>query len=89
MDLATRFARSSFARFINSSAGRMMRIIVGLVLIIWGYTQLEGNGIILVIIGFVPLAAGGLDLCVISPLIGGPVSGKKVRAMCDAEDASR
>jgi hypothetical protein len=80
MGIAESFGRSGFAKFINSPAGRIARVIVGMVLIIWGFTQLgTGMGIVLIIIGLVPLAAGSLDLCLISALLGGPISGKKIR----------
>jgi len=76
MNIAESFGRSGFAKFINSPAGRIARTVVGLALIIWGYTS---GGIVLIIIGLIPLAAGALDLCLISALLGGPISGKKVR----------
>jgi hypothetical protein len=76
MSIAESFGRSGFAKFINSPAGRIARVVVGIALIIWGYTS---SGIVLIIIGLVPLAAGSLDLCLISALLGGPISGKKVR----------
>jgi uncharacterized RDD family membrane protein YckC len=81
MSLAQSFARSGFGRFMNSMAGRSTRMIVGLALIIYGYTQLgQSSGIIWMIIGVVFLAAGALDFCLISPLVGGPLFGKKIRA---------
>ena len=76
MSIAESFGRSGFAKFINSPAGRIARIVVGLALIVWGYTS---GGIVLIIIGLIPLAAGALDLCLISALLGGPISGKKLR----------
>jgi len=80
MGIAESFGRSGFAKFINSPTGRIARVVVGIVLIIWGYTQLgTGMGIVLIVIGLVPLAAGSFDLCLISALLGGPISGKKVR----------
>ena len=89
MNIARKFARTPFARFINSPPGRIIRIIVGLVLIIWGCTHLgEGCGVVFLIIGIVPLSAGSFDLCLISPLLGGPVSGKKVRLMCETDEPS-
>ncbi len=82
MNLAQKFACSSFARFINSKAGRIVRVIAGIVLIIWGCTHLgQGTAVIFIVLGIVPLAAGALDQCLISPLLGGPISGKKVRSM--------
>ena len=80
MSIAESFARSSFARFVNSPAGRIARLVVGIGLIVWGYTQLESAmGYVLVVIGLVPLAAGAMDLCLISALLGGPISGARIR----------
>ena len=82
MNLAQKFACTQFARFINSTAGRIIRIVVGTVLVIWGCVHLgESNAVIFIIAGLVPLAAGTLDICLISPLVGGPIAGGKVRAM--------
>lgn len=79
MSVAESFGRSGFARFINSPAGRVMRIVVGLVLIGLGYTQIDsGTGIVLIVIGLVPLAAGVFNLCLISGLMGGPIQGAQV-----------
>ena len=81
MSLAQSFAQSGFAQFINTPAGRIIRLIAGAVLIVWGYTQLDQTlGIVLIVVGLIPLLAGALDLCLISALLGGPLSGKKVRA---------
>jgi hypothetical protein len=80
MSIAESFGRSGFARFINSPAGRIARVVVGMALIDWGYIQLNTRmGIILIIIGFIPLVAGAFDLCLISALLGGPISGAKIR----------
>jgi len=80
MSIAESFGRSGFARFVNSPVGRIARLVVGIVLIIWGYTQLNtGTGIVLIVIGLVPLAAGAFDLCLISALLGGPISGARIR----------
>jgi len=80
MSSAESFGRSSFARFVNSPAGRLVRIIVGAGLIAWGYVLGEtGTGITLMVVGLVPLAAGIMDWCLISALLGGPLSGGRVR----------
>ena len=80
MKIAESFYRSGFARFVNSSAGRITRLGVGIVLIAWGLTQLgTAMGIVLIIIGLIPLIAGAFDLCLISALLGGPISGKRIR----------
>jgi hypothetical protein len=80
MSLAESFGKTGFARFVNSPAGRIARIAVGLGLIAWGYTQrAESKGMILMVVGLVPLAAGVFDLCLISALLGGPIRGSQVR----------
>jgi hypothetical protein len=80
MSIAESFGRSSFARFINSPAGRFARIVFGIGLIGWGYTQLTtGVGVALLVVGLIPLVAGVFDLCLISALLGGPISGKRIR----------
>jgi hypothetical protein len=43
MSIAESFGRSSFAKFVNSPAGRVLRIAVGIGLIAWGYTG-RGSG---------------------------------------------
>ena len=81
MSLAKSFGRSAFARFINSPAGRAVRIVAGLGLIAWGYTQRgSGVGVAFMVIGLVPLAAGAFDWCIISALLGGPLSGVRVNS---------
>jgi Inner membrane protein YgaP-like, transmembrane domain len=81
MSLAQSFARTGFARFLNSRAGRIARIAAGIGLMIWGYTlHLQPVGIVLLVIGLVPLTAGTFDLCLVSALLGGPISGARVAA---------
>ena len=70
-----------FVSFMASPAGRIIRIVAGVVLIVWGLMGLTGTaGIIVVIIGLVPLVAGVFDFCVFAPLFGAPLSGPKIRA---------
>lgn len=75
------FARSGFAQFIASGPGRLVRIVAGLALMGVGYAlQQSTAGIILMIVGLIPLIAGVFDLCLISPLLGGPLSGRRIRS---------
>jgi len=81
MSLAESFGRSGFARFINSSAGRVLRVVVGLGLIWYGFMQGgTSTGTILMAVGLVPLAAGLFNLCLISALLGGPISGARINS---------
>jgi hypothetical protein len=79
MSIAESFGRSSFAQFINSRLGRQVRLVVGVALIAWGFNSRgTAAGVILIVVGLVPLAAGAFDLCLISALLGGPISGSRI-----------
>ena len=70
-----------FCKFMASSNGRLLRAIVGLILIVLGLLVLKGTvGIILAVVGLVPALAGIFDFCVFAPLFGCPLSGPKIRA---------
>lgn len=74
-----------FAAFMASPAGRIIRVVAGLVLIGVGLTVTFGAdntvlGIVLAVIGLVPLVAGALDFCVFAPLFGAPLGGPAIRA---------
>jgi uncharacterized membrane protein YphA (DoxX/SURF4 family) len=71
---------NAFFRFIASPAGRVIRIVAGLALILIGLLALEGlAGWIVAIVGLVPLAAGVFDWCVFAPLFGLPFVGSRLR----------
>ena len=66
--------------WMASSAGRVVRIIAGIALVVWGLIGLGGpTGLIIALIGAVPLLAGLSDFCVFAPLFGNPLSGQKIR----------
>ena len=70
-----------FVSFMASPAGRITRIVAGIILIVWGLMGLTGvTGIIVAVIGALPLVAGIFDFCVFAPLFGAPLSGPKIRA---------
>ena len=70
-----------FAKFMASTAGRITRIIAGILLIVLGLFVVQGvGGIIMAVVGLLPLVAGIFDFCVFAPLFGDPMSGKKIRA---------
>ena len=72
----------SFAKFMSSPAGRLVRIAAGLVLIGLGSLFTSGMlGLILIIVGVVPLIAGIFDICVIGALfLGTPLRGAEIRS---------
>jgi hypothetical protein len=67
-------------RFLASSAGRVVRALAGLILVVVGIAVVGGTaGWILAIVGLVPLLAGVFDRCVFAPLFGLPFAGPGLR----------
>ena len=71
---------NGFFRFIANPAGRLLRIVAGIILVVVGLMWIHGaGGWILAVIGLVPLAAGVFDWCVFAPLFGLPFVGEHLR----------
>lgn len=62
-----------------SGAGRGRRIAAGIGLIAIGVWSGGVTGWIVAAIGLIPLGAGLFDVCLLSPLFGGPFSGEEIR----------
>ena len=79
--LEERFNRSGFSRFLNRPAGRVFRLVAGLLFLVVGYVY-RGHalGVLSMVWSVFPLSAGALDICYISALLGGPLSGAKIRS---------
>ena len=61
----------AFINFMNSAAGRAIRIVAGLALILIGLVAIGGTGgIIVAVIGLVPLGAGAANVCIVGKLFG-------------------
>ncbi|MBJ7471387.1 MAG: DUF2892 domain-containing protein [Solirubrobacteraceae bacterium] len=61
---------------MSSTAGRVLRIVAGIALIIAGLAAIQGTaGIIVAIVGLVPLLAGVFGVCFMAPLAGGSLRG--------------
>lgn len=69
-----------FAQFMASPAGRWLRIVVGVALVVWGWSMHSGGGTVLAIVGLVPIAAGVFDFCLISKIVHAPFWGRDIRA---------
>ena len=69
-----------FAQFMSSKSGRLLRIVVGVVLIVAGLQMKSTGGNILAIIGLVPLAAGVFGWCLLAPLLHTPFTAKAILA---------
>jgi len=70
-----------FVSFLASGNGRIVRVLAGLALIVWGLFGLHGSaGMVVAVVGMVPFIAGIFDFCVFAPLFRMPLSGSKIRA---------
>jgi hypothetical protein len=75
------FNKSGFSKFLNSLAGRILRLVVGIGFFVVGYIYRNHElGVISMVWGILPLSAGAFDICYISAVLGGPLSGKKIRS---------
>lgn len=69
---------SQFMMFMQSTAGRLLRIAVGVALIALGAFVVQGFwGYALVLIGLIPLAAGLIGVCLIGPFVGYTLVGER------------
>lgn len=75
------FNRSGLSRFLNSLGGRVFRLVAGAGFLAVGYVY-RGHalGVVSMVWSILPLSAGAFDICYLSALLGGPISGAKIRA---------
>jgi hypothetical protein len=75
------FNRSGFSKFINSPAGRIFRFVVGIGFFVVGYVYRDHTlGVLSMVWSAFPLSAGVFDICYVSAVLGGPLSGAKIRS---------
>lgn len=63
------------AIFMASLAGRIGRIVAGIVLIVVGFMVGGAAGWVIGILGLVPIGAGGANVCLLAPFLGAPFKG--------------
>lgn len=81
MSLHETFNQTGFSKFINSPAGRIFRLVVGIGFLVVGYVYRDHTlGVLSMVWSVVPLSAGAFDLCYVSAVLGGPLSGAKIRS---------
>jgi hypothetical protein len=74
------FNRSGFSKLINSVAGRIFRLVAGAGFLVVGYLYRDHRlGELSMAWSALPLSAGAFDLCYISAMLGGPLSGATIR----------
>jgi hypothetical protein len=75
------FNQSGFSKFLNSLAGRILRLVAGIGFFVVGYMYRDhALGMISMVWGVLPLSAGAFDICYVSAALGGPLSGEKIRS---------
>ena len=80
MSMSERFNQSGFSRFIGSPAGRALRVVAGIGFLVVGFVYRHHPlGVVSMLWSLLPLSAGAFDLCYVSALLGGPLSGAKIR----------
>ncbi len=71
----------AIVQVLSGTAGRGVRVVVGLGLVAIGVWLVGGiAGWVLAVIGLVPIAAGVFDFCVLAPFFGLGFKGPDVRA---------
>ena len=74
------FNRSALSRFLNRPAGRVFRVVMGIGFLTVGFVfRGHALGVASMVWGLLGFSAGALDICFISALLGGPISGPKIR----------
>lgn len=72
-----------FVSFMAGAAGRVLRLVAGLALIVVGLLVVGGTpGSVVAAVGAIPLVAGLADVCLFAPLFGAPFAGRAIRARC-------
>jgi len=75
------FNQSGLSKFLNSPPGRIFRLVAGIGFLVVGYIYRDHTlGVLSMAWGALPLSAGALDICYISAVLGGPLSGTKIRS---------
>lgn len=79
--ISHRFNASTFGRFINAPLGRIFRLLAGAGFVVAGSSDLPlAARIALLAWSILPLTAGAFDVCWISAALGGPLTGREIRA---------
>lgn len=73
MELADRFNKTAFSRWINGNSGRVFRLCGGITFLVLGIIfHTHPLGIAALVWSFFPLTAGIFNVCWISLVLGGP-----------------
>ena len=68
----------TYARFMATPTGRVLRVVLG-ILIIWiGVMAPKPFGYVLELVGLIPIVAAALNWCPICPLLGAPMKASEL-----------
>jgi hypothetical protein len=82
MSACDTFNRSGFSKFINSTSGRVFRLAAGVGFLVVGFIYRDHPlGLFAMAWSVLPLSAGAFDVCWVSAVLGGPLSGGKIRSL--------
>jgi len=72
--------QEKFLTFMNSTAGRGARLVMGIVLAIVGLSVIDGvAGTIIALVALVPIAGGLFDVCMAGQIMGYGIRGAEIR----------
>ena len=71
---------TALIEFMASTAGRILRAVIGLILLVIAIPTGGAGEWVLLVLGVFFLAVGLFDVCVLAPLFGRPFTGKRIRA---------
>lgn len=65
----------TFATWMSKPAGRILRVVAGLILIGVGLYFQSFWGYVVAVVGVIPVVAGVFNFCLIAPVLGAPFRG--------------
>ena len=81
MSMNEAFNQSGFSKLLNSPAGRVFRLVAGTGFVVLGYIYRDqALGLLSIVWGALAISAGTFDICFISAILGGHLSGAKIRS---------
>jgi hypothetical protein len=73
------FNQSGFSKFLDSSAGWIVRFVAGIRFLVVGFVYRSHLlGVLSMVWSILPLSAGAIDISYVSATLGDPLSGLKI-----------
>jgi hypothetical protein len=65
----------ALVNFMVTPAGRVARIVVGVVLVIVGFVVQGAGGVVISVVGLLPIVTGAMNVCLLGALLGADLWG--------------